>query len=201
MSQYEWRFGIGPYHWNLLSDELGGHVEFSRRFSGLEFHQIDYISGQVLRPGLLELVEIYVNLIFERLKPRHARTLSMKLSASALSMRLKNWHIARRFAGWSVCFEKSSMFDSGEAFLEGFTTIISKTDDPYMPEQELIENSGLEHAYKCFHDAFPNGKGETTWSVVEARTGYSRRQINRALKLYSGPDGQTGGQDSGQTPI
>lgn len=66
---------------------------------------------------------------------------------------------------------------------------------------EPVLGAGLEHTYRCFRDAFPDGKGKVPWSSVENKTGYSRRQINRALRAYSEPNGQTAGQDSGQFPI
>lgn len=66
---------------------------------------------------------------------------------------------------------------------------------------EIALGAGLEHTYRCFRDAFPDGKGKIPWSIVEKRTGYSRRQINRALRVYSDRNEQTTGQDSGQAPI
>ena len=43
--------------------------------------------------------------------------------------------------------------------------------------------------------AFPNGKGENTWSFVEKRVGYSRRSIIRALEQFGGQEKwATGGQ-------
>lgn len=80
--------------------------------------------------------------------------------------------------------------------LDGFAKFWLELDDPFPNANN--EGGGLEHAYLCFRDAFPNGKGKATWPEVEAKTGYSRRQINRALEAFSGQDA---GQYSGQDPI
>lgn len=58
--------------------------------------------------------------------------------------------------------------------------------DDWKPEQVPAVGSGLEAAYRCFKDAYPNGRGETIWQEVEKVTGWSRRQIKRALKKFEG---------------
>lgn len=69
------------------------------------------------------------------------------------------------------------------------------------PASEPAVGAGLEHTYHCFRNVFPNGKGKVPWHIVEKKTGYSRRQINRALRAYSEQDGRESGQDAGQHKV
>lgn len=92
----------------------------------------------------------------------------------------------REFLG---CIEISETFTKALDLAYG-----ASVDEPML-------GAGLEHAYRCFRNAYPDGKGKVPWHIVEKKTGYSRRQINRALRAHSEENGPTAGQDSGQNPI
>lgn len=191
--QFFWRESYGydnghPASFALLSDVQGEHLAFAHFVGSAGFAHIDDSSGRILRPSFWKLGRLHCIKLFPRLG---------KKTNPSLEAQICNWHFARRFAGWAICFEKTEMFASGEAFLAGFTAIMSIPDDPMPTNQETLTSSGLEHAYECFRDAFPDGKVNATWPEVEARTGYSRRQIKRALDAFSGQDA---GQHSGQDP-
>lgn len=178
-----------PESFALLSDLPKVHVAFSQFIGDIGCQHLDMGSGQILHPRLWDLDKLRCIQVFHDVRGK---------ANPNLELQIRNWHFARRFAGWAICFQKSEMFLSGDAFLHGITEIYSVADDPAPSSEDSLVASGLEHAFECFKRAFPHGKGGATWPEVEAKTGYSRRHIKRALDAYSGQDA---GQGSGQDPI
>lgn len=187
MPSHEGNPSLGIGNLNLLSDDPNEHRLFLRHFNQSVVTHLDSYSGQILRPALSFFVSLQLKLFFGRLRRRNVH---------AVSAEIVRWRIARRFAGWAICFEKCDLLSSPQAMLDGFTKFWLELDDP-CPDPSHI-GAGLEHAYLCFRNAFPNGKGKATWPDVEAKTGYSRRHIIRAIGEFSG---QTVGQDGGQSSI
>ena len=89
----------------------------------------------------------------------------------------------RPIIGWSICWNANDVPATMKEIFDGlgfgdldWTALFEKETS----SQSLAKN-GM-HIIECVMAAFPDGKGDVTWSDVESRVGYSRRSIIRALK-------------------
>lgn len=89
----------------------------------------------------------------------------------------------RPIIGWSICWNDNDVPETTKELFEelGFGdldwTAIEKSETNPKPAAKNGTN-----VLECIMTAFPNGKGDVTWPDVEAKVGYSRRSIVRALK-------------------
>lgn len=84
-----------------------------------------------------------------------------------------------RFNGFSILMSE----DDVNAAWGIVASAHAEIRDSKKPMQSEDADS-LDFALKCFMDAFPNGKSGATWREIQAKTGYSRRTINRALAKH-----------------
>ncbi len=89
----------------------------------------------------------------------------------------------RPIIGWSICWNPADIPKTkGEIYTSlGFTDINWGEFENGNVKSQSIADSG-KYILECIETAFPKGKGDTTWPDVEAKVGYSRRSIIRALK-------------------
>lgn len=87
------------------------------------------------------------------------------------------------FRGWSVCWSPEDLPEtSAEILVEiGFDNLTRLLEKRQAINQGLSHENGNNDVLKCVLEAYPDGKGRTTWSDVERRSGYSRRHITRML--------------------
>lgn len=88
------------------------------------------------------------------------------------------------FRGWSVCWSPESLPETTAEMLVGigFDDLTPLLEKRQAISQGLVHENGNDDVLKCLLEAYPDGKGRTTWSEVERRSGYSRRHITRMLK-------------------
>jgi hypothetical protein len=89
----------------------------------------------------------------------------------------------RPIVGWSICWNPEEIPETRFELFEA----LGFGDLDFAKKRERDTSSGV-HILECTLAAFPDGKGNVTWSNVEAKVGYSRRSIVRALRrngLYS----------------
>jgi hypothetical protein len=90
----------------------------------------------------------------------------------------------RPFVGWSICWSPD---DIPETQREVFGSLgiqnidWERIEDHSFDKSKASQNSA-SNVIDCVIAAFPDGKGDVTWPDVEAKVGYSRRSILRALK-------------------
>lgn len=91
---------------------------------------------------------------------------------------------------WPVDLEREIWPFGDDAYFRGLPSF-DQSAEP------MNESDSLKVVYDAFDAVCPRGKSASglTWPEVEKLTGWSRRQIGRALDAYSG---QGGGQTSGQ---
>lgn len=91
--------------------------------------------------------------------------------------------------GWSVCFAENKVDLSTDRLMKLWAPL-NKTETNSETESQ---SHGIRTAYEEFMKVCPNGKdaAKMTWDEVEKATGWSRRQISRAIAIY-------GGQETGQ---
>lgn len=150
----------------------------------------DPISGQIrLQIGLLD---------------SWIAALRIKLGRSRFQDALKvvTLRQLKPYQGWFLGKYRSDF----SSFLEEVPSILPGSQ--HLQESESRSSAGLDFVLKCIMEAFPDGKGSTTWSDVERRTGVSRRNINRAVERFELPgwktpalSGQRGGQGGGQDKL
>lgn len=85
--------------------------------------------------------------------------------------------IHKQFAGWAICFKDGDVPEEPEAMqkLLGFSL------DQLAGQGKKADPTRF--TFDCLLRAYPQGKNEN-WAAVQAKTGYSRRSINRALAKY-----------------
>lgn len=94
--------------------------------------------------------------------------------------------LIREYKGWAVCWSEDQIPDDQE---EIFRAIGLEKEAGWLSEglrrmgetSSDLKQSGTRHVADCLLQAFPDGKGGATWSEVEAKVGYSRRHILRAI--------------------
>ncbi len=99
------------------------------------------------------------------------------------------------FKGWAICWNPDELPETNLDVLEemGFGHL----DLEDAPNQFVASESNSETVYMFIREAFPDGKGDATWSEVERKVGYSRRHIVRTLKIKGVyDDWSKGGQTS-----
>jgi len=85
----------------------------------------------------------------------------------------------RPIVGWSICWNENEIPETRKDLFDslGFSDLQWDT----LGKSEAKRKSTTS-TFECVMAAFPDGKGYATWSEVEAKVGYSRRSILRALK-------------------
>lgn len=104
-------------------------------------------------------------------------TRELRLTAQALAP----------FNGWSVSLNENVV----EPYVKSLRKMIANFN---IEEFSKGAPDALSPVVACTLTAYPNGKGEATWADVEARVGYSRRSIVRALGDAGQKDWATRGQ-------
>lgn len=88
------------------------------------------------------------------------------------------------FDGWAICFSEKEFPDGDPELLRalGF-------DEGYLTtaDEDSAGSDSLAYVLECALEAYPDGKTDP-WSTVEKKTGFSRRQINRALTKHGRTD-------------
>lgn len=132
------------------------------------FCAIDYLSGTV------------------RLKPNSVRLFELSSYGHGCDYGEVTRFIdaqVRPVLGWAVCWNPVDIPETESEILKG----LGFTDldwDAIDYEQVEMGAKKTPHAIvlECVLEAFPNGKGDATWAIVEKAVGYSRRSVVRALK-------------------
>lgn len=94
----------------------------------------------------------------------------------------------RPFEGWALCWKTEILPKTlGDALHD--LGLVSDSWS-YLLDSETAgsasgpQKSGVERCRDEVLSAFPDGKGSNTWSQIEDASGWSRRQINRAVLEY-----------------
>lgn len=104
---------------------------------------------------------------------------------------------AEAFRGWSLCWLDTDLPSSTELLQRTFPDNDDKWDwTSFFQDEGQAKTSASERVLSELLEAFPNGKGKNTWSVVQKKVGYDRRTIERALaatgrKDWKGPGEHT----------
>lgn len=163
-----------------------------RRYGALEIHTwgapvwsqplylfIDDETGAILSPS-----EVALQKFADKFADQYCYECHGKLDTPSTRDNLKGWlhfelsdarALASQFEGQVLCVRA----DVADQFT-------ASAFDGWQPNDSTAVGAGLRDAYRCFIDAYPRGKETATWPEVERVTGYSRRQIGRAMKKYSG---------------
>ncbi|SEK68472.1 hypothetical protein SAMN05444413_1032 [Roseivivax marinus] len=87
---------------------------------------------------------------------------------------------ARPYLGWGICISPYELPEFEEE-LFGALGFFASSDDGYKTSHTKPASTH-QAVMSCVEQAFPDGKGKATWADVEAKVGYSRRTIVRALR-------------------
>jgi len=140
---------------------------------------IDDETGTILNPS-----EVTLQNFADKFADQYCYECHGELDTPSTRDNLKGWlhfelsdarALASQFEGQVLCI-RADLADQ-------FT---ASAFDGWQPDNSTAVGAGLRDAYLCFTKAYPHGKGTATWPEVEKVTGYSRRQIVRAMKKYSG---------------
>jgi hypothetical protein len=88
----------------------------------------------------------------------------------------------RPIVGWSICWNAEVFPDTERELFEslGFIDLDWTDIDSNIPKK--AKSAGNKNILECVVAAYPDGKGTAIWEEVEAKVGYSRRSISRALR-------------------
>lgn len=109
--------------------------------------------------------------------------------------------VITHFLGWALCWhaddipKKTEMIFNamGGEFIDFAKAWDQLDQGPRNVRESAKVGSSLDFVYQCLIEVFPDGKGHATWAEIESKTGYSRRQINRALKQQNASWWASGG--------
>lgn len=158
-------FGTGE-SWGYLSFFKSGKFRISD--ANDRFCAIDYPSGTI------------------RLKPNSARLFELSSYGHGCDYDEVKRFIdeqVRPVLGWAVCWNPTDIPEVESEILKGlgFADLDWNAIDFETAEVGAIKIPH-ESVLDCVLQAFPEGKQNATWAVVEKEVGYSRRSIVRALK-------------------
>lgn len=122
------------------------------------------------------------------------------ISQEQIAAGLYTWELQAAIADCDLT-EVFSAFNGWSLVCKNDDIPIRANDITYLVELRKTNknqiNTGIADAYNCFVSSFPDGKGAATWAEVERVTGYSRRQINRGIRLLGGQKARAeSGQDT-----
>lgn len=113
---------------------------------------------------------------------------ALDIAMHADARRPNEWFdYVRPFLGWSVCWREEVFTYELADFLENAGLIDEAlwargAGQSTLAYSESASEVNAVNVVNCMIESFPDGKGRATWSDVEARVGYSRRTIVRAVK-------------------
>ncbi|WP_306132234.1 hypothetical protein [Roseivivax marinus] len=88
----------------------------------------------------------------------------------------------RPYLGWGLCFNPNDLPDHEEELFAAFG--LPNSLEPDAETNNKKSTSAHKDVMSCIRQAYPYGKGAAVWETVEAKVGYSRRSIVRALRHH-----------------
>lgn len=148
--------------------------------------------------------------VWEHLRtgPRLFLTKAMRVNANIPGNEIDLWGLeetveaAKPLQGALACWKPADWPSDLERAVWPFRDEEYFRDHPHF--RHLVglptDSAGLRAAWEAFNNICPEGKDASglTWKEIQAKTGWSRRQIMRTIVMIGGrEDGQTGGQSLG----